>query len=158
MVCKVLRPHYLLLSSHAYHDGDWSTKPSCFLVSPPLDISNLTFAFLWHQWTCGFTRTLCNQQECMIILPEKPECFQGLLLDLHLVHSKHLVNCLHVIVPAALPVPVALVPCNFLLLLLLDILWYVAMPGASSSLLVELFGSLSCLFLIMFSCSSRCSS
>jgi hypothetical protein len=78
----------------------------------------------------------------MISLPEKPESFQSLLLDLHLVCSKHLVNSLHVIAPAALPGPVALVPCDFLVLLLLNILWCVASPDASSSLLVELFGSL----------------
>jgi hypothetical protein len=78
----------------------------------------------------------------MISLPEKPECFQGLLLDLHLVFSKHLVNNLHVIAPAALPVPVVLVPCNFLVLLCLCILWHVTMPDASSSLLLELFESL----------------
>jgi hypothetical protein len=74
----------------------------------------------------------------MISLPEEPESFQGLLLDLHLVPSERLVNSLHVIVaPAALPVPVALVPCNFLVLLLLDILWHVTMPDTSSSLLVH---------------------
>jgi hypothetical protein len=78
----------------------------------------------------------------MISLPKKPECFQGLLLYLHLVHSKHLVNSLHIMVPAALPVPVALVPCNFLMLLLLCILWHATMPDVSSSLLLELFGSL----------------
>jgi hypothetical protein len=81
----------------------------------------------------------------MISPPEKPECFQGLLLDLHpSFFSEHLVNSnsLHVIAPAALPVPVALVPCNFLVLLLLDILWHVTMPDANSSLLVDLSGSL----------------
>jgi hypothetical protein len=87
----------------------------------------------------------------MISLPEKPESFQGPLLDLHLVCSKHLVNSLHVNVTAALPVPVALVPCIFFVLLLLDILWHVAAPDASSSLLLELFGSLllvsHCIFL-----------
>ncbi len=78
----------------------------------------------------------------MISLPEKPESFQGLLLDLHLVCSKHLVNSLHAIMPAALPVPIALVCCNFLVLLLLCILWSATMIDASSSLLLELFGSL----------------
>ena len=78
----------------------------------------------------------------MISLPEKPESFHGLPLDLHLICSKHLVISLHVIAPSALPVLVALVPCNFLVLLLLDILWRVAMPDTSSSLLLELFGSL----------------
>jgi hypothetical protein len=73
----------------------------------------------------------------MISLPEKPESFQSLLLDLHLVCSKHLVNSLYVIVPAALPVPAALVSCNFLVLLLLDILWHVTSPDASSSPLVH---------------------
>jgi hypothetical protein len=73
----------------------------------------------------------------MISLPEKPESFQGLLLDLHLVRSKHLVNSLHIIVPAALPVPVALVPCNFLVLLVLDILWHVLMSDTNSSPLVH---------------------
>ncbi len=79
----------------------------------------------------------------MISLPEKPECFQELLLDLHLVCSKQLVNSLHVIVPAALLVPVALAPCNFLVLLRLCILcWHATTPHTRSSLLVELFGSL----------------
>jgi hypothetical protein len=78
----------------------------------------------------------------MISLPEKPWSFQSLLLDLHLVCSEHLVNSLHVIVPAALPVPVAFVSCEFLVLLLLCILWHVTTPDASSSLMVELFGSL----------------
>jgi hypothetical protein len=73
----------------------------------------------------------------MISLPEKPESFQRLLLDLHLIRSTQLINSLRVIAPAALPVPVALVSCNFLVLLLLFILWRVAMPGTSSSLLVH---------------------
>ncbi len=71
-----------------------------------------------------------------------PEGFQGLLLDLYLVCFEHLVNSLHVIAPAALPVPVVLVPCNFLVLLLLCILWQAKTPDASSSLLVDLSGSL----------------
>jgi hypothetical protein len=78
----------------------------------------------------------------MISLPEKPESFQGLLLDLHLVCSKHPVNNLHLIAPAALPVPVALVSCDFFVLLFLCILWCATIPDYSSSLLVELFGSL----------------
>jgi hypothetical protein len=78
----------------------------------------------------------------MISLPEKPASFMSLLLGLHLVYSKHLINSLHVIVPAALPVPVALVSCNFLALLFLCILWRVTTPDTSSSLLLELFGSL----------------
>ncbi len=56
---------------------------------------------------------------CVISLPEKPESFQHLLLDLHLVCSKQLINSLHAIAPAAMPVPVALVSCNLLVLLLL---------------------------------------
>jgi hypothetical protein len=86
----------------------------------------------------------------MISLPEKPESFQGLLLDLHLVCSKHLVNSLHVIVPAALPVPAAFVPCNFHVLLILDILWHVTMPDTSSRPLLELFGSLLLVFHYVF--------
>ncbi len=78
----------------------------------------------------------------MISLPEKPESLQSLLLDLHLVCSKHLVNSLQVIVPAALPVPVVLVSCNLLVLLLLCILWCATTPDASSSLLAELLSSL----------------
>jgi hypothetical protein len=77
----------------------------------------------------------------MISLPEKPESFQSLLLDLHLVRSKLLVNSLHINVPAELPVSVALVSCNFFVLLLPDIIWSVAMPDTSSRPLVELFGS-----------------
>jgi hypothetical protein len=75
-------------------------------------------------------------------LPEKPESFQHLLLDLHLVGSKQSINSLYVIAPAALPVSVALVSCNLLVLLLLCIFWHVTTPDPSSSLLVELFGSL----------------
>jgi hypothetical protein len=73
----------------------------------------------------------------MISLPEKPESFQHLLLDLHLVSSKQLINSLHVIVPAALQVPVALVSFDFLVLLLLCILQHVTMPYTSSSPLVH---------------------
>jgi hypothetical protein len=71
----------------------------------------------------------------MISLPEKRESFQSLLLDLHLICSKHLVNSLHIIVPAALPVPVMLAPLDFPVLLGVDILWHVATPDTSSSLL-----------------------
>jgi hypothetical protein len=63
----------------------------------------------------------------MISLPEKPESFQHPLLDLHIC-SKQLINSLHIIVPAALPVLIVLVSCNFLVLLLLCILQLVAMP------------------------------
>jgi hypothetical protein len=73
----------------------------------------------------------------MISLPEKPESFQHLLLDLHLVCSEQLVNSLHVIAPVSLPVLVALVFCAFLVLLFLCILWRVAMPDTSSSPLVH---------------------
>ncbi len=66
-------------------------------------------------------------------MPEKPESFQSLMLDLRLVCSEHLFNSLHVIVPAALPVPVVLISCDFLVLLLLAILRRVATPDASSS-------------------------
>jgi hypothetical protein len=72
----------------------------------------------------------------MISLPEKPESFQSLLLDPNL-NSKHLVNSLHIIAPAALPVPVVLVPLVFPVLLLVDILWHVAMPDTSFSPLVH---------------------
>jgi hypothetical protein len=47
-------------------------------------------------------------------LPEKPESFQHLLLDLHLVCSKQLINSLHVIAPAAFSVHVAFIFSNFL--------------------------------------------
>jgi hypothetical protein len=73
----------------------------------------------------------------VISLIEKPENFQSLLLDRCLVYLEDLGNSLHVIVPAALPVSVALVCCNFLVLLLLAILWHVAMPDASSMTLVH---------------------
>jgi hypothetical protein len=43
----------------------------------------------------------------MISLPEKHESFQSLLLDLHLVHSEHLVNSLYLLL------------CQFLLRLFL---------------------------------------
>ncbi len=86
---------------------------------------------------CAISKVFANLVKCVISLPEKPESFQSLLLDLHLIPSEHLVNSLHVIAPAALPVPVALVSCNFLVLLLLAILRRVAMPDASSSPLVH---------------------
>jgi hypothetical protein len=86
---------------------------------------------------CAVSKVFANLLKCLISLPEKPESFQSLLLDHCLVYSEGLVNSLHVIVPAALPVSVALVSCNFLVLLLLAILWHVAMPDASSITLVH---------------------
>jgi hypothetical protein len=68
----------------------------------------------------------------MISLPAKPD----------LICSEYLVNSLHVIAPAALLVPVALVPCNLLVLHFLDILQHVTMLDASFIQLLKLFGSL----------------
>ncbi len=73
----------------------------------------------------------------MISLPEKSNGFQGLMLDLHFIHTKCLLNSLHIIVPAALPVLLALVSSNFLVLLLWRFLLCVTMPDTSSSLLVH---------------------
>jgi hypothetical protein len=79
---------------------------------------------------------LANFIECLISLPEKSESFQHLLLDLHLICSKQLIISLNVIAPAALPVPIALVSFNFLVLLLLCIPRRAATPYTRSSLLV----------------------
>jgi hypothetical protein len=78
------------------------------------------------------SKVFANLVKWVISLPEKPECFQSFLLDCCLVCSKHLINSLHVILPADLPVSVAFVSCYFLVLLLLAVLRRVAMPDASS--------------------------
>jgi hypothetical protein len=109
-----------------------------------LDISNFSFAlFLGISGPSGshilgkIVEVFANFVKSMISLPEKPKSFQSLLLDLNLVRSKQLINSLHVIAPAALPVPGVLVSCNFLVLLLLCILLLVAAPDTSSSPLVR---------------------
>jgi hypothetical protein len=92
----------------------------------------------------------------LISFPEKPESFQHLLLDLHLVCSKQLINSLHIIVPAVLPVPVALVVINFLAILLLGFLCHVKTPDAFKLILFDLLGSLrsgKCLWSQSFSAS-----
>ncbi len=148
----VLRTHILstMLTAHKtlcpqmYDKLNWLRQLSYFIVSSPLDISDITFAlFLGISGHSGshvlgkIIKVLANFVKCMISLPEKPESFQLLLLDLHLVCSKQLVNSLHIIVPVALPVLDALVSCAFLVLLFLCILWHVATPDTSSSPLVH---------------------
>ncbi len=144
ILSTMLTAHYTLLTQICDALNNWLLQPSCILVSSPLDISNFSFAlFLGVSGLSGshvlgkIIKVFANFVKCLISLPEKPQSLQHLLLDLHLVHSKHLINSLHVIAPAALPVLVALVSCNFLVLLLLCILWCVTTPDASSSLLVH---------------------
>ncbi len=148
----ILRTHILstMLTAHdtlltqMYDKRNWLRQLSCLIVSSPLDISDITFTLF--RSICGATgshvlgkivKVLTNFVKCVISLPEKPESFQHLLLDLHLIRSKQLVNSLHVIVPVALPVLVALVSCAFFVLLFLCILWHVATPNTSASLLVH---------------------
>ncbi len=148
----VLRTHILrtMLTAHnilltqMYDKINWLRQPSWFIVSSPLDISDITSAlFLGISGPSGshvlgkIVKILTNFFKCVTSLPEKPETFQHLLLDLHLIRSKQLVNSLHVIAPVALPVLVALVSCAFLVLLFLCILWHVTIPDTSSSLLVH---------------------
>jgi hypothetical protein len=129
ILSTALTDHDTLLTQMCYPLNNWLRQPSCFLVSSPLDISYFSIAlFLGISEPSGshvlskIIEVFANFIECMISLPEKPESFQHLLLDLHLVCAKHLVNSLHAIAPAALPAPVALFPCDFLVLLLLCIL------------------------------------
>jgi hypothetical protein len=49
-----------------------------------------------------------NLVQDKISLPEKSDSFQGLPFDLLLICAKHLASSLHVIVPTALPINVAL--------------------------------------------------
>ncbi len=111
---------WVLYSSQHPHCTDvWCTKlllrqPSCFLDSSPLDISNFSFAlFLGISGPSGshvfgeIVKVFANFVECMISLPEKPECFQHLLLDLHLVCSKQLIT--------ASSMSLSLLLCQFLL-------------------------------------------
>jgi hypothetical protein len=66
-----------------------------------------------------------------------PTDIQRLMLDLHFVCAKCLVNRLHIIAPDALPVHVAMVSTNFLVLHLWCFLLCVTMPDTNSSLLVH---------------------
>jgi hypothetical protein len=113
-------------------------QPSCFLVSSPLDISNFSFAlFLVISGPLGshvvgkIIKVFANFVEGMISLPEKPEIFQRLLLDLHLICSKQLINSLNIMLPAAFSVHIAFTFSNFLAILLLGFLHHVTMPDAS---------------------------
>jgi hypothetical protein len=73
----------------------------------------------------------------MTSLPEKSDSFQGLMLDLHFVCAKCLVNSLHIIAPDALPVHVAMVSSNFLAFILWRFLLCVPMLDTNSSFLVH---------------------
>ncbi len=90
---------------------------------------------------CAISNEFANLVLDLISLPEKFDSFQGLLLD-HLICAKYLFNSLHIIVPAVLPVLIAFLFRNFLVMLLLCFPWHVTTPDASSSLLLELFDSL----------------
>ncbi len=143
ILSTLLTAHNTLLTQ-MYDKLNWLRQPSCFIVSLSLDIPQITFAlFLGISGPSGshvlgkIIKVLANFVQCVISLPKRPENFQHLLLDLHLVCSKQLVNSLHVIAPVALPVLVALVSCAFLVLLFLCILWCVTMPDTRSSPLVH---------------------
>jgi hypothetical protein len=144
ILSTVLTAHDTIVTQMCDALNNWLRQPSSFLVSSPLDISNFSFAlFLGISEPSGshvlgrIVEAFTNFVECMISLPKKPESFQRLLLDLHLVCSKQVINSLHIMSLAVLPVTVALVFCNFLVLLLLCILWCVRMPDTSSSPLVH---------------------
>ncbi len=145
IMSTVLIAHDTLFTQIGDALNNWLRQPSCFLVSSPLHISNFSFAlFLGISEPSGphilgkFVKVFANFIKGMISLPVKPECFQHLLLDLHLICSdEQLIKSLHVIATAVLPVLVALVSCNFPVLLLLCTLWRVTMPDTSSSLLLH---------------------
>ncbi len=147
---KDTSPEYYAYSSrHPPYSDVWCTKQltqtttllSCQFTTWHFQISFALFLGICvpsgSNILCKIVKVLANFIECLISLPEKPENFQHLLLDIRLVHSKELINSLHVIAPAVLPVPVALVSCNFLVLLLLCIPWPAAMPSTNSSPLVH---------------------
>ncbi len=86
----------------------------------------------WHQPCTTLTHMQCN-----------PQCSCGShsgrnqpAWKVWLIHAKCLVNSLHFIEPAALPVDDVLL-CTFLVLLLLSFLHHIKMPDTSSSLLVH---------------------
>ncbi len=131
----------------------------CFLISSPLDISNIILILLLvlvdlrvHMYS---VQSAMNLQILSRAWSACLRSLKGLLLDLHLICAEYLVNSLHIIVPAALPVSVVLVSRNFLVTLLLCFLRNVMTSDASSSLLVH-GGSRMGSFLILYSLGRFC--
>ncbi len=130
--------------------SNWLRQPSCFLVSSPLDIFNFTFALLLVIVDLR-VHTFSVRPARYLQIPEKPESFRVLLLDLHLI-------CPNTWLRASMSL--RLLPCQFLLHLFLATFlcccfWtffnmlqcQIPAPACWLNFLV-----LFCLILIMFSC------
>jgi hypothetical protein len=138
ILSTMLTAHDTLLTQMCDALNNLLRQLSSFLVSSPLDISTFSFAlFVGISGPSGshvlgkIVEVFANLVECMISLPKKPESFQNLLLDLHLVCSKQLIDSLHVIASAAMPVPIVFIFRNFLVILLLGFLCHVTTPDAT---------------------------
>ena len=101
ILSTMLTAHNILLTQMCDKLNNWLRQPSCFLVSSPLDISNFSFTlFLDIGGPSGLhvlgkiVKIFANFVKCMISLLKKPESFQRLQLDLHLICSKQLINSL----------------------------------------------------------------